>query len=46
MTLEDMINKLRIPCTIRIRDLDNNPVCICDSTSKGTYPYLNLKIAE
>lgn len=46
MTLDDMINALRIPCTVRIRDLDNEPVCICESTSKGIYPYLDLDIAE
>lgn len=46
MKLKDMINTLRMPCTVRIRDLDNDPVCICDSDSKGIVPYLDLAVVE
>lgn len=46
MTLKNMINALRIPCTVRIRDLYNEPVCICGSDSKGIVPYLDLEVAE
>lgn len=46
MKLKDMLNELRIPCTVRIRDLDNEPICICGSDSKGIVPYLDLEVAE
>jgi hypothetical protein len=46
MRLKDMLNVLRIPCTVRIRDLDNEPICICGSDSKGIIPYLDLEVAE
>lgn len=46
MKLKDMLNALRIPCTLKIRDLDNDPICSCDSTSKGAYPYLDLEVVQ
>ena len=46
MKLKDMLNKLRIPCTVIIRDLDNDPICTCGSDSKGIVPYSDLEVAE
>ena len=46
MTLKDMLNVLRIPCIIKIRDLDNDPICNCGSDSKGVYPYLDLEVVQ
>lgn len=46
MKLKDMIDKLRIPCQIKIRDSENNPICDCESNSKGVIPYLHLEVAE
>lgn len=46
MRLKDMLNTLRRSCTVRIRDLDNNAICICDSNSKGVDPYLDLDVVE
>lgn len=46
MKLKDMINKLRIPCQIKIRDSENNSICDCESNSKGVIPYLDLEVVE
>lgn len=46
MTLKDMIDKLRIPCRIKIRDSESYPICDCESDSRGVIPYLDLEIVE
>lgn len=46
MTLKDMIDKLRIPCWIKIRDSESYPICDCESDSHGVIPYLDLEIVE
>ena len=46
MTLKDMVDKLRIPCWIKIRDSESYHICDCESDSRGVIPYLDLEIVE
>lgn len=46
MKLSDVLNNLRIDCTIEIRDKDNMEICTCDTNSKGVDPYINCEVVE
>lgn len=46
MTLNDMVEKLRKPEIVEIRDHDNYLICICHTDSKGIQPYLKNEILE
>lgn len=46
MKLSDVLNNLRIDCTIEIRDKDNNGICTCITNSKGVDPYINCEVVE
>ena len=41
-----MIEGLKIPCLIEIRDFDNNMICQTGTDRKGIIPYLNYNVVS
>lgn len=46
MKLKEMIDLVGIPCFVKLRNSDNEPICDFDSNSKGILPYADLEIVE
>lgn len=46
MTVKDMVEKLRMPKMVEIRDHANYFICTCKTESKGITPYLENEVIE
>lgn len=46
MTVGEMVNSLRTPATIELRDEENYNICITQSDSKGIEPYKKHEIVD
>ena len=46
MTLEEMIDKLRYPHRIEIRDEDNCYICTTRTDTVGIKPYVSMNVTE
>ena len=46
MTLKDMIDRLRHPQHIEIRNAENNTICCCGTHSEGVLPYIDREVIE
>ena len=46
MTLKDMIDRLRLHCSIEIRDYENNMICKTVTDRKGVTPYLHYEVVS
>lgn len=46
MKLREMVNHLRRPQNIEIRNCENRTICYCGTHSEGAIPYLDKEVSE
>ena len=46
MTLKEFVGTMKSPCSMELRDSEDNSICMLISDSKGVIPYLDKEITE
>ena len=46
MKVREMIDTLRMPQRLEIRDSENNEICVTNTNSNGVFPYLERSVKE